>query len=77
MMEEASGSCMHVNVHNTCSPRKYFSFALTGEDLYNRWITVEAGETEIECVRKIGNFTIKEYKAPISNFHRSTFSACS
>lgn len=46
MMKEASGSCLHMNVHNPCSPMRYFYFALTVGDLYNRWITEGAEEKE-------------------------------
>lgn len=46
MMNEASGSCMHMNVHNHCSPIRYFYFALAVEELYNRWISVGPEERE-------------------------------
>lgn len=42
LMEEALGSCVHMNVHDPSSPMGYFYVALTVGDLYNKWITIGA-----------------------------------
>lgn len=42
LMEEALGSCVHMNVHDPSSPMGYFYVALTVGDVYNKWITIGA-----------------------------------